>query len=158
MLSGMLSRIPDLGSRIHSNKREGRKKFVALPFFVATKITKFKIILILNWWRKKDLGQFTKNYRTFYPKIVINLSKIWVWDPGSDFRDPEKTYSGSGVQGSKRHRIPDPNPQHWPSVYSMPPPLHSRPVNKEKPNLHPPPPPLPTPPPPNMQTWACYVK
>jgi hypothetical protein len=33
----------------NSNKREGRKKFVPLPFFVATKITKFKIILILNW-------------------------------------------------------------------------------------------------------------
>jgi hypothetical protein len=29
------------------------------------------------------MGQFTKNYRTFYPKIVIKLSKIWVWNPGS---------------------------------------------------------------------------
>jgi hypothetical protein len=28
-------------------------------------------------------------------------------------RDPEKTYSGSRIQGSKRHRIPDPDPQHW---------------------------------------------
>jgi hypothetical protein len=32
------------------------------------------------------------------------LSKIWVWDP-------EKIYSGSQIQGSKRHRIPDPDPQ-----------------------------------------------
>ncbi len=32
---------------------------------------------------------------------------------GSEIRDPEKTYSGSRVQGSKRHRIPDPDPQHW---------------------------------------------
>jgi hypothetical protein len=26
-------------------------------------------------------------------------------------RDPEKTYSGYRIQGSKRHRIPDPDPQ-----------------------------------------------
>ncbi len=44
----------------------------------------------------------------FLPKFVIKLSKIWVWDPGSEIRDPEKTYSGSRIQGSKRHRIPDP--------------------------------------------------
>jgi hypothetical protein len=31
---------------------------------------------------------------------------------GSGIRDPEKTYSGSRIQGSKRHRIPDPDPQH----------------------------------------------
>jgi hypothetical protein len=27
---------------------------------------------------------------------------------GSEIRDPVKTYSGSRIQGSKRHRIPDP--------------------------------------------------
>jgi hypothetical protein len=31
---------------------------------------------------------------------------------GSGIQDPEKTYSGSRIQGSKRHRIPDPDPQH----------------------------------------------
>jgi hypothetical protein len=35
-----------------ATKERGGKKFV-LPFFVGTKITKLKIILILNWWRKK---------------------------------------------------------------------------------------------------------
>jgi hypothetical protein len=30
------------------------------------------------------------------------------FDPGSEIRDPVKTYSGSRIQGSKRHRIPDP--------------------------------------------------
>ncbi len=29
-------------------------------------------------------------------------------DLGSEIRDPEKTYSGSRIQGSKRHRILDP--------------------------------------------------
>jgi hypothetical protein len=33
-------------------------------------------------------------------------------DPGSEIRDPEKTYSRSRIQGSKRYRIPDPDPQH----------------------------------------------
>jgi hypothetical protein len=32
---------------------------------------------------------------------------------GSEIRDPEKTYSGSRIQGSKKHWIPDPDPQHW---------------------------------------------
>jgi hypothetical protein len=30
-------------------------------------------------------------------------------DLGSEIRDPVKTYSGSRIQGSKRHRIPDPD-------------------------------------------------
>jgi hypothetical protein len=58
------SRIPDPKT---ATKDRGEKKFVVLLFFVATKVTKLKIILILSWWRK-ILGQFTKNYRTFYPK------------------------------------------------------------------------------------------
>ncbi len=32
---------------------------------------------------------------------------------GSEIRDLEKTYSGSRIQGSKRHQMPDPDPQHW---------------------------------------------
>jgi hypothetical protein len=44
------SRISDLGSRIQKQQQKrGVKEFVVLPFFVATKITKLKIILILNW-------------------------------------------------------------------------------------------------------------
>jgi hypothetical protein len=31
---------------------------------------------------------------------------------GSEIRDLEKTFSGSRIPGSKRHRIPDPDPQH----------------------------------------------
>jgi hypothetical protein len=31
---------------------------------------------------------------------------------GSEIRDPEKTYPGPRIQGSKMHRIPDPDPQH----------------------------------------------
>jgi hypothetical protein len=31
------------------------------------------------------------------------LSKIWIWDPGSEIRDPEKTYPDPGVK-----KAPDP--------------------------------------------------
>jgi hypothetical protein len=38
------------------------------------------------------------------------LLKIWSWDPGSEIRDPEKTYFGSRIPdpGVKKHPIPDP--------------------------------------------------
>jgi hypothetical protein len=65
---------------------------------------------------QKIWANFQRFIKLFTQKIVTNLSKIWVWDPGSEIRDPEKTYSGSGIPGSKRHRIPDPDPQHWLNV------------------------------------------
>jgi hypothetical protein len=65
-------RIPDPGSRIPdpktATKQRGDKKFAVKPFFVATNFTKLKIILFLNA-EEKNLGQFSMNYRTFYPKI-----------------------------------------------------------------------------------------
>ncbi len=66
--------------------------------------------------KKKKLGQFSKNYRTFYPKFVTNLPKKYgfgIRDPRSGIQGTEKTYSGIPVQGSKSHRIPDPDLQHW---------------------------------------------
>ncbi len=39
------------------------------------------------------------------------------YDPGCSFRipdpDPDFTHPGSRIQGSKRHLIPDPDPQYW---------------------------------------------
>jgi hypothetical protein len=63
--------------------------------------------------KKKIRANFQRIIELFTQKIVTKLSKIWIWDPRSGIRDPEKTYSGSRIQGSKRHRIPDPDPQHW---------------------------------------------
>ncbi len=56
-----------------------------------------------------------KEFLKFLPKkFFTKVSKIWVWDPGSRIRDwgSRKTYSGSQIQGSKRHQIPDLDPQH----------------------------------------------
>jgi hypothetical protein len=63
----------------------------------------------LKFLRKKFEPIFKRILELFTQKIVTMLSKIWVW---VGIRDPEKTYSGSRIQGSKRHRIPDPDPQH----------------------------------------------
>ncbi len=95
--------IPDPGSN-NSNKRGEGKKFN----FVDTNFTKLKIILFLNrYGKEKKICQFTKNSSTvpvpFSQKIVINLSKIWAWEPGSG-----KNFSNkSQIPGSKRH-LPDP--------------------------------------------------
>ncbi len=91
------SRIPDPKT---ATKERGEQKFVVIPFFVA-QISQNWILFYFWYAEEKNLAQFSKNYWSLYPKIVTK----WVWDPGSEIRDPEKTYSGSRIQGSKRHRI-----------------------------------------------------
>ncbi len=113
---GCLSRIlifTHPGSRIQKQqqKRGAKKKFVVLTLYVATNFTKLQIILVLKCWRK-NLGQIFKELLNFLPqKLSLSSQKY-----GFGIRDPEKTYSGSRIQGSKRHRIPDPDPQHWKKV------------------------------------------
>ncbi len=104
------SRIPDPGSRIQQQqlKRRGKNKFVVLPIFVVKNITKLKKYFIFEL-EKKNVSHFRKDYR-----------QMWVWDPGSENRDPEKYYSGSRIEGSKRHRIPNQDPQHCPVGANVP--------------------------------------
>jgi hypothetical protein len=87
---------PDPGSRIPDpktvTKERGEKNFCQ-TFFCSHKFHKIVNYFIFEMLKKKNFGQFSKNYRTFYPKIVTKLSKIWVWDPGS---------------GKNPFRIPDP--------------------------------------------------
>ncbi len=54
-------------------------------------------------------GPIFKELKNFLPKKLSLSSQKY----GFGIRDPENTYSGSRIQGSKRHRIPDPDPQHW---------------------------------------------
>jgi hypothetical protein len=66
--------------------------------------------------KKKIWANFQRIIELFTKKMVKKLIKIWSWDPGSEIRDPEKTYSGSripdpGVKKAPDPRIPD--PQHW---------------------------------------------
>ncbi len=98
--SGFLSRIlmfMQPGSRIQQQKQKRMRKKL-LSYLL--KLFYFKQVQKKIW--------ASKNYSTFYPKIVTKPSKIWVWDPNPEFRK-----NLSRIQGSKRHRIPDPDPQHW---------------------------------------------
>jgi hypothetical protein len=108
--------IPDLDfcpSRIPApktaTKEKGQQKFVVLTFFVATYtgITIINNYFIFEQVKKKHWANLKRIYRT---KIVIQLSKLWVWDQGSDIREPrsgirKKPIPDPGSRGSKRIRI-----------------------------------------------------
>jgi hypothetical protein len=59
------------------------------------------------------LAQFPRIIEVFTQKIVTKPSKIWVWDPGLESRDPEKTYSGSRIPDSGVKKAPDPGSRIW---------------------------------------------
>ncbi len=94
--------IPGPGSRIRNQQH-----FLSWLFFVATNITKLKIYFWIRMvQKKKKLSKTTNNCNTFCQKTATKLWKIWVWEPGF-WNNPSR------IQGSKRRRIPDPDPQHW---------------------------------------------
>ncbi len=63
--------------------------------------------------KEKICANFQRIVELFTQKIVTNLSKTWLWDPGSDIR--EKPFPDPGSRGQKGtgSLIPDPDPQHW---------------------------------------------
>jgi hypothetical protein len=77
------------------------KKLDVKPFYGATKFNKIVNYFSFEVLKKKIWANFQRIIEFFTKKIVKKLFKIWSWDP-------EKTHSGSRIQGSKRHRIPDP--------------------------------------------------
>ncbi len=87
--------------------KEKVKKLWCHIFFCSHKFLKIENNFIWNA-EEKNVGQFSKNYRTFYPKIVTKLSKIQ-YEFG--IRDPGKTYFGTRGQKGTVSQIPD--PQHW---------------------------------------------
>ncbi len=95
--------IPDPGSRIsdpgskNSNKRERWKK-ICYTFFCSHKFHKIEYYVIFEMLKKKIWANFHWIVQVFTQKMFNMLSIIWVWDPGSEIRDPEKNL----------FRIPDP--------------------------------------------------
>ncbi len=80
-------------------KDKGEKKLVVIPFFWSHKFHKIEPFYFWNV-EENNLGQFSKNSRTFYlKKIVSKLSKIWVWDPRSGIR--KKPFPDPGSRGQK---------------------------------------------------------
>jgi hypothetical protein len=114
------SRIPDLGSRIldpgskNSNgKTRVEKKFVVIPFFGAINFTKFNYFNF-EMLNKKIWANFQRIIELFTQKLSLSSQKygFGIWDLRSGNRKKPTPDPRSRIQGSKRHRIPDPDSQH----------------------------------------------
>ncbi len=104
---GLGSWISDLGSWISdpkTSKKGGVKQICCHTIFCSHKFHKIVNYFIFEMLKKIMWANFQRIIELFTPKIVKKLSKIWVWNPGS---------GNNRIQGSKRHRIPDPDPLHW---------------------------------------------
>jgi hypothetical protein len=110
------SRILDPGSLIPdpktATKDRGEKKFFCETIFCSHKFHKTQYNFIFDMLRKK-FGPIFQELLKFLPKPLSPSPHNYgfgIRDPRSGIRDPEKTIpdSGSRIQGSKRHRIPDP--------------------------------------------------
>jgi hypothetical protein len=105
--------IPDPGPRVPktTTKEKGEKILVVLPFFVATNITKLKIILFLTGLEKMWVNlQRTINFLSKTLSFPFSKYRFGIRDPGSEIRDPR-----SGIRkkpppdpGSGVKKAPDP--------------------------------------------------
>ncbi len=100
----------------NSNKREGWKKNCCQTFLCSHKFHKIENYFSFEVLKKKIWANFQRIIELFTQKIVTKLSKILVWYPRSGFRKKPIPDPGSLIQGSKRHRIPDTDPQHWEKI------------------------------------------
>jgi hypothetical protein len=57
--------------------------------------------------RKRNTRRQVNNPRSFH--VAQRHGFVWVWDPGSEILDAKNAYSGSRIEESKRHPIPDPD-------------------------------------------------
>ncbi len=101
------SRIPDPGSK-NSNKRERWKKISCHTFLCSHKFHKILNYFSFEVLKKKIWANFQRIIELFTQKTVKKLLKIWSWDPGSEIRDSEKTYSGSRIPDPGVKKAPDP--------------------------------------------------
>jgi hypothetical protein len=87
------------GSQIQQQHQKRRwKTFWGPTIFCSNKYHKIVNNFIFEQVKKIILAKTLRIVVLVTQKFVIKLSKIWVWDPGSEIRDPEKTYSGSKVK------------------------------------------------------------
>jgi hypothetical protein len=98
------SRIPDPKT---ATKERGKKK-ICYTFFCSHKFHKIEYYFIFEMLKKKIWPIF-KELLKFLPKKFSLCSQKY----GFGIRDPGSGKNLSRIQGSKRHRIPDPDPQHW---------------------------------------------
>ncbi len=107
--------IPDPESRIPDPKtatKERGENIFCRTFFCSHKF--HKIVKLFYFWKaeEKICVSFQRIIELFTQKFVIKLSKdgFGIRNPGSEIRDPEKTYFGSRIpdQGPAVKKAPDP--------------------------------------------------
>ncbi len=103
------TRVPDLGSK-NSSKREGWKKDFCHTFFCSHKFHIIENYFIFEKLKKKIRANFIfkRIIELFTQKIVTKLSKIWVWDPGSEIRKKPILDPGSRIPDPGVKKAPDP--------------------------------------------------
>jgi hypothetical protein len=84
------------------------KKNFCQTFFGSHKFHKIVNYFIFEMLKKKIWVNFQRIIELFAQQIVTKLSKIRVWVPGSEIRDPEKTHSGSQIPDPGVKKAPDP--------------------------------------------------
>ncbi len=97
--------IPDPGSK-NSNKRERWKKISCYTFFCSSKFHKIENYFIFEKLKKKMWANFQR-FIELFTQILSPSSQIYWFG----MRDPRSGKNLLRIQGSKRHRIP--NPELW---------------------------------------------
>jgi hypothetical protein len=96
---------PGSGSRIQKQQqKKGVKKIFCQTFFCSHKFHKIENYFSFEMLNKKIWANFQRIIDLFTQKIVIKLSKRWVWDPGSVknlFRIPDPGSRGQKGTGSQ---------------------------------------------------------
>jgi hypothetical protein len=93
--------------------KERGEKNSCHTFFWSHKFHKFENYFTFVILKIKIWADFQSIIELFTQKTATKLSKIWVWDLGSEIRGPNEIRDqGSGkklfrIPGPKRHRIPD---------------------------------------------------
>ncbi len=101
------SRISDPGSRIQKQQQKREvKKICCHAFLCSNKFHRIVNYFSFEVLKKKNLGQFSNDYRTFCQKNCQKALTNMVL--GSGIRDPEKTYSGSRIPDPGVKKAPDP--------------------------------------------------
>ncbi len=98
-----------LGSRPGSNNNKKRRGKICCPaFFVSRNVTKFINYFISEKGTEKIGANWQRLSLLFTQKIVARLSDMGL-GPGVDQGSGKNLFR---IQWSKKHRIPDPEPQH----------------------------------------------
>ncbi len=92
------------GSWIQIQQQKGEvKKICCYSFLCSHKFHKIENYFSFEMLKKKNWANFRRIIALFTQKIVIKLSKIWVWDPGfgSGIPDPGSRIQDPGSRGQK---------------------------------------------------------